>query len=119
MSAEQVLNKYNAKLCGTMPLEESNFLQMLEKYDILPGDNKHNIQAQKTRMEKADYYIQHVIKTSTDLYLPKLIKAMEHYYRGSRDSALPDFLVYMIAEIHSKLHTKISMLYRSSEIFRC
>ena len=110
MSAEQVLNQYNTKLCGTMPMEESKFLQILEKYEILPEDSKHNIQAQKTKMDKADYYIQHVIKASTDLYLPKLIKAIEHYYRGSCDSALPDFLVYMIAEIHCKFDTKCNCL---------
>ena len=86
-----------------MPMEEPDFLQILKKYDILPEDNRCKIQAQKTKSEKANYYIQQVIKPSTDLYFPKLIQAMEQYYKGCNVNALPEVLVYIIAEMNSKL----------------
>ena len=102
MSTEEVLRKYGAKLHEILPVENSSFLQMLEKYDILPKDTKCRIQRMKTKNDKADYYIQYVVNTSN---LPNLLRVMEQYCNEptNHDVDLQKLLVCMIAEMSSKL----------------
>ena len=101
MSTEEVLKKYGAKLREILPMENSSFLQMLEKCDILPKDTKCRIQRQKTKNDKADYYIQYVVKPSN---LPNLLRAMEQYCNEptNRDADLQKLLICMIAEMSGK-----------------
>ena len=104
MSAEEILRKFDNKLCSTLPLDDPNFLEILENCEILPEGSRDKIQAEKTKANKADYYFQHIMKTSTDLYLPKLLKAMEDYNnKYTTNTALQDLLIHMIAEMNSKL----------------
>ena len=105
MSAEAILKKYGIKLCETLPVEHPIFLQMLENYKILPGDSRDKIQAMKTKAEKADYYIQHVLKTSSDLY--KLVQAMERYHTEYNDTALQELLIHMLAEMNGTFVSKL------------
>ena len=102
MSSENALKEYSIKLGKTLPMDDPNFLQMLEYYDILPGDSRDKIQAHKTKAEKADYYIQQIVKTSTDLYLPKLIQAMERYCNEYTDIALQELLKQIKAKMNGK-----------------
>ena len=102
MSSEKALNKYCIKLCKTLPMDDPIFLIILENHDILPGDSREKIETQKTKVEKANYYIQQVIKTSTDLYLPKLLQAMEQYYKENSDITLQELVIHVIAEMNSK-----------------
>ena len=101
MSSE-VFKKYGMKLCKALPMDDPVFLTMLIRLDILSEDNRDKLETQKTKVEKADYYIQQVIKTSPDLYLPKLLQAMEQYYKEYNDHALQDLVIHMIAEMNSK-----------------
>ena len=103
MSSEKVLKKYSIKLCKALPMDDPIFLIMLENHDILPGDSRDKIETQKTKIEKANYYIQHVIKTSSDLYLLKLFQAMEQYYKEYNDNVLQELIIHMVAEMNSKL----------------
>ena len=100
MSTTVVFEKYGSELCKKLPMEDPNFLQMLENYKILPGDSREKIQAKKTKEEKADFYIKNVIRTSLDSYLPSLLQAIEQYHRKYNDDALQDLLIHMIAEIN-------------------
>ena len=102
MSSEKVLKKYSIKLCKALPMDDPIFLIMLENHDILPGDSRDKLETQKTKAEKAKYYIQRFIKTSPDLYLPKLLQAMEQYYKENNDIALQELVIDMIAEMNSK-----------------
>ena len=97
MSAEKVLKKYNTKLREVMPIENPIFLETLKKHDILPEDTECRMQAKKTKADKADCYIQYVIKSSNSF---KLLEAMEKYYDESTEhnSDLQDLLIHMIAE---------------------
>ena len=102
MSAEELLKKYNIKLCSMLPLDDPKFLEILENHDILPGNSRDKVQREKEQTKRVDYYIQHVIKASTDLYLPKLLEAMKIYNNENRNSALQDLIIHMIADINSK-----------------
>ena len=107
MSLEKVLKNYGIKLCKALPMEDPIFLIILENHDILPGDSRDKIETQKTKIEKANYYIQQVIKTSADLYLPKLLQAMEQYYKEYNDNVLQELVIHMIAEMNSKFSSNL------------
>ena len=116
MSSEEVFKKYGIKLCKILPMDDPIFLEMLLNHDILPGDSRDKLEAQKTKAEKANYYIQHVIKPSANLYLPKLLQAMEQYYKEHNDNVLQELVIPMIAEMNSKFssslfHKMCSLLY--------
>ena len=96
MSAEEVLNKVEKWL--SILMEDHNFIEILNNCDILPEGSRDNIQAQRTKADKAQYYIQHIIKNSAATYLPKLFQAMEQYCTTYRQ----DLFLDMIAEIKSK-----------------
>ena len=101
MSAEKVFKKYHNKLCKILPMENPSFLRALEKYDVLTKDVRCGIQEKITKADKADYYIQYVVKTSN---LPKLLAVMEQYCNDytNHDVDLQKLLVHMIAEISGK-----------------
>ena len=101
MSSEKVLKEYGFKLCKALPMDDPIFLIMLKSHDILPGNSRDKLETQKTKAEKADYYIQHVIKTS-DFFIPKLLQAMEQYYKEYNDDVLQELVIYMVAEMNSK-----------------
>ena len=107
MSSEDLFKKYGIKLCNILPMDKPVFLIMLKNHDILPGDSRDKIETQKTKIEKANYYIQHFIKTSTDLYLPKLLQAMEQYYKEYNDNVLQELIIHMIAEMNSKFSSSL------------
>ena len=107
MSSEKVLKKYGIKLCKALPMDDPIFLIMLKNHDILHGDSRDKLEAQKTKAEKAYYYIQQVIKTSADLYLPKLLQAMEQYYKEYNDDVLLELVIHMIAEMNSKFSSSL------------
>ena len=107
MSSEDVFKKYGIKLCKALPMDDPIFLITLENHDILPGGSRDKLETQKTKAEKANYYIQHVIKTSADLYLPKLLQAMEQYYKEYNDNVLQELLIHMIAEMNSTFSSSL------------
>ena len=107
MSLDKVMKNYSTELCKALPMDDPIFLLTLENHGILPGDSRDKIVTQKTKIEKANYYIQHVIKTSTDLYLPKLLQAMEQYYKKYNDNVLQELVIHMIAEMNSKFSSSL------------
>ena len=116
MSSEEVFKKYGIKLYRALPMDDSDFLKMLKNCDILPEDCRDKLKTQKTKVDKATYYIQHVIRPSAELYLPKLLQAMEQYYKEYHNDVLQDLLVHVIAEMNSKfncslIHKICSLLY--------
>lgn len=99
MTPKEILKQYIVELLKVLPMRNPTFLSMLEQNGLLPGDSRDRIEAEKTQADKADYFIQHVIKTSTDLYLPKLLKAMEIYCKEDTDVALGDLAADMRVEM--------------------
>ena len=103
MSAKEVLRQYIVELLKVLPMKNPTFLSVLEQNGLLPGDTRDRIEAEKTTADKADYLIQHVIKTAMDLYLPKLLEAMESYCKKDVNGnvALEDLTGEMKAEMKS------------------
>ena len=112
MSSERILEKYSIKLCKALPMDDPNFLVTLRSYNILPGDSRDKLEMQKIKVKKADYYIQNVIKTSAELYLPKLLQAMEQYYKENTDNTLQELLIHMIAEMNSKFSSYVVVYFK-------
>ena len=110
-SSENAFKKYSIKLSNALPMDNLDFIILLENHDILPGDSRDKIETQESQVEKAIYYIQQVVRTSTDLYLPKLLQAMEQYYSEYNDNVLQELVFYMKAEMNSK-YSK-SLIYHS------
>ena len=107
MSSEEVFKEYGTKLCKALPMDDPGFLIILKSHDILSEDSRDKLETQKTKVEKANYYIQHVIKISPDLYLPKLLQAMEQYYKKYNDNVLQDLVIHVIAEMNSKFSSSL------------
>ena len=90
MSTKEVLAKFYSEMLKVLPMGNPAFLAILEGCKLLPGDTRDRIQAERTKAEKATCLIENVIKTSPNLYLPKLLQAMEKYHKENNDIALND-----------------------------
>lgn len=101
MSTKEVLKKHSVKLIKTLPIDNSIFLEILDQYKILPGDSRDKIQAKEIKADKASYYIHQVIEVSTDLYLPRLLNAMKHYYKECTDIALEILVMDMETDMRA------------------
>ena len=62
-------------------MDDGLFMAMLSEHELLPGDMENNIKAQATQVEKATYFINHLIKPSLDIdstvYPEQLLVAMK------------------------------------------
>ena len=112
MSAKDVLKNYLVELLKVLPMRDNTFLSILEQNGLMSDNDRDSIKAERKQNDKADYFIQHVIKKSTDKYLPKLLTAMEKYCEEQTDIALSDLAADMRAEmkgmcLHNYIHTYI------------
>ena len=48
-------------------MDDGLFMAMLSEHELLPGDMENKIKSQATQVEKASYFINHVIKPSLDI----------------------------------------------------
>ena len=103
MSAKDILMKYAADLHKKLPMNDPYFLSTLEQYIPFPGNTKEMIESKATNAEKAEYFIQYVVKTSPDLHLPKLFQAIKQYCKNSTNIALQKLVDNMKAEIDGML----------------
>ena len=84
-------------------MKDPNFQVTLEQYTLFPGNTKEIIESKGNSTEKAEYFIQHVVRISPDLYLPKLIQAIEQYCKNYIDNALQNLINDIKAEIDGML----------------
>ena len=103
MSADDSLVKYTTELYKMLPMKDPCFQAMLEQYTLFPGNTKEIIESKGNNAEKAEYFIQHVVRISPDLYLPKLIQAVEQYCKGYINNALQNLIDDMMADIDGML----------------
>lgn len=80
MAYNNVYQKYFRDLIQSLPMDDSLFIAMLSGYGLLPGDTESKINAKETQVEKASYFINHVIRPSLNIgnrvYPDKLLVAM-------------------------------------------
>ena len=77
MSAKDAITRFKVKLLQELPLDEPVFIAMLETAGLCPLDTKYSIKAEKTRVHKVDYFLDHVIERGADNNFPKLLKVMK------------------------------------------
>ena len=54
--------KYITELIRSLPMDDALFMAMLSDQGLLPGNMKSQINAQATQVDKASYFIEHMIK---------------------------------------------------------
>ena len=62
----EVFKRYSCKLAMSLPMDDSLFVANLAAHSLLPGDTKGQITSRSTQVEKATYFLDHVIKQSLD-----------------------------------------------------
>ena len=78
ISAKDAVMQHKVELLRELPLEEAIFFAMAEKAKLFPLGTGDSIRAEKTRVDKVDYFLQHVVEPAADTYLPKLLEVMKN-----------------------------------------
>lgn len=65
------------ELAKQLPLESEVFFAMVKQAGLFPLDAGEYVNTKPTRATKVNYFIQHVLESAADLYLPKLLKVMK------------------------------------------
>ena len=55
------------KLVKCLPMDDTHFITELSAEELLPGDTDSKIKAKATQVEKALYFLDHVIKPALDI----------------------------------------------------
>ena len=76
MSARDAITQFNAELVQQLPLENDIFFAMAKQAYLFPLDTGNSIVAKSTRAQKVTYFLQHVVESGAEEYLPKLLKVM-------------------------------------------
>jgi len=106
-SALKLLEYCYDKLVLSLPLEDSNFLAVLEEHDLVFGNIKGLLESLATRKEKASYFLDNFIKPELEnddhTSFDKLVAVMSN----STISGLPN-LAAMITSAAKIKHEVIS-----------
>ena len=77
---KQVFQDYYPKLVEILPMNDATFIAELVPHGLLPGDLKHQLEAQNTSKDKATHFLDNAIKPSIniddDSNLTKLLSVM-------------------------------------------
>jgi len=76
-SAKNTLTQFKGDLLKSLPLESKAFLAKLEVAKLLPEDSGPMIRAKSIREEKVSYFLEYVVSSGPDIYLPILIGIIE------------------------------------------
>ena len=80
MAYKEVYQRYFIKLIKCLPMDDTLFFAMLSKHELLPGDTEDKLKCLTPQIEKATYFMSHVIKPSLEVdskvYLDKLLLVM-------------------------------------------
>jgi len=75
--SKDTLTHFRGDLLKKLPLESETFMAKLGDAKLLPHSSGFNIQAMTTRLQKVAYFLEHVVSSGPDIYLPILIGIME------------------------------------------
>ena len=67
MAQLKVYENYVEKLVKCLPMDDAQFITTLYANQLLPGDTQNKIKSSQTQMDKASYFLCHVIKPAIDL----------------------------------------------------
>ena len=78
MTPEEALRKFGGDLLE-LKMDDPQFVRALEREGFFPGTVKARMAAKSTQDEKADFFLDTVIKPDVNAKLPKLLNVMENY----------------------------------------
>ena len=89
---KQVFQRYYPKLVEMLPMNDATFIAELVPHGLLPGDLKHQLEAQNTSKDKATHFLDNAIKPSIiigdDNTFTKLLSVMvDSDFQGVRNLA--------------------------------
>ena len=76
ISAKDAVRKFKVELLQELPLDEPLFFAMAERAGLFPLGINKAIKGKATRAHKVYYFLDHVIESGADDYLPKLLQIM-------------------------------------------
>ena len=74
ISPKDAIKKFKKKLLQELPLDDPTFFAIV---DLFPKDIGNMIRAEKSRAHKVDYFLQHVVESGAEHYLPRLLQLMK------------------------------------------
>ena len=76
---KEVLREFQPKLVTSLPLKDVLFVSILAKSDFFVGSQAASIKAQKTKADKASYFLNNVVFNDVEKHFVKLLNVMEVY----------------------------------------
>jgi len=76
---KEVFREFQPKLVASLPLKDVIFVSILAKNDFFVDNQTATIKAQKTKADKASYFLNNVIFNDIEKYFVKLLNVMEVY----------------------------------------
>jgi len=83
----KTLNEYQRRLLSSLPMDDDNFVAMLDKNNFFVGNNKATMKAKETEVNKASYFLEYIIERHVDAYFVRLLNVMEVYGGDERSLA--------------------------------
>ena len=77
LSAKDAIKRFEACLQKRLPLEDDSFFAMIKRAGLFPQYSHRHVAARPTRAEKVSYFLQNVVESRADEYLPKLLGVMK------------------------------------------
>ena len=74
ISPKDAIKKFKKELLQELPLDDPTFFAIV---DLFPKDIGNMIRAEKSRAHKVDYFLQHVVESGAEHYLPRLLQLMK------------------------------------------
>ena len=75
------LQEFYPLLLHCLPMDNTLFFARLSQFDLISSDDRQHIQAKPTRLQKAAYFLDHIIEPggycSSNKMLQKLLNVME------------------------------------------
>ena len=78
MTPEKALRKFGGDLLE-LKMNDPKFVRTLEGEDFFAGTEKERMLAKPTQADRADFFLDDVIKPGVEAQLPKLLNVMENY----------------------------------------
>ena len=76
---QDVITEHRTELLTTLPMNDAIFVARLEENNFFSGDQKSVMQSKQTQAEKADYFLDSIVKNNEDIVFPTLLDVMKNF----------------------------------------
>ena len=110
ISANDAIMRFKVELLQQLPLDEPLFFAMAERAGLFPLDTGKSIKAEKTRANKVDYFLDHVVEPGADYYVPKLFKVMKESKAPNVEKLADDIQAVIASGMHLIYYVYLKVL---------